>query len=415
MQAEIITIGDEILIGQIVDSNSAYIASKLDGVGLSVQQITSIQDDKESIVTALGQAGERAKVIVVTGGLGPTKDDMTKEALCTFFGDRLVEDADVLHHLERLFADRFKIPISEMNRAQALVPSRAKVLHNRLGTAPGLMMKKGDTSYFFLPGVPYEMRSLIKGQVLDLIRETYDRPHIFHKTILTAGLGESAVAEKIQAWEEGLPPQIKLAYLPKRGSVRLRLSSRGLDADSLAAAVEAEADKLYPLIGEYIYGDLREGGLVRQLGKFMGERNLTLAAAESFSGGRIAKRITAYPGASQYFKGSLVSYATQVKTDLLGIPPEIIAEHSVVSAQVAVAMAERARKLMGADYGVSTTGNAGPGKGDSNAPVGTVYIGISGPKGTEAHKFEFGGPRKRVVRKSVDKVFELLYREIINF
>src|SRR5690606_4016112 len=280
MQAEIITIGDEILIGQIVDSNSAHMAKKLDGVGVSVQHITSIADDRESIINALGQAGERARLVLVTGGLGPTKDDMTKEALCDFFGDKLIEDRDVLQFLEQLFAERFKIPISEMNRRQALVPSKAKVLYNRWGTAPGLMMKKGEIPYFFLPGVPREMKNLLKGQVLDLIRETYDRPHIFHKTILTSGLGESAVAEKIQAWEEGLPPHIKLAYLPKRGSVRLRLSSIGTDADHLVTSVEAEADKLYPLIGEYIYGDLRQGSLVRQLGRFMGERNLTLAAAE---------------------------------------------------------------------------------------------------------------------------------------
>src|SRR5690606_3372538 len=200
MQAEIITIGDEILIGQIVDSNSAHMAKKLDGIGLSVQHIASIADDRESIINALGQAGERAQVVLVTGGLGPTKDDMTKEALCEFFSDSLIEDREVLQYLERLFAESFKVPLTEMNRGQALVPSKAKVLHNRWGTAPGLMMKKGEITYFFLPGVPHEMKNLLKGQVLDLIRETYDRPHIFHKTILTSGLGESAVAEKIQEW-----------------------------------------------------------------------------------------------------------------------------------------------------------------------------------------------------------------------
>ncbi len=415
MQAEIITIGDEILIGQIVDSNSAHMAKKLDGIGLSVQHIASIADDRESIINALGQAGERAQVVLVTGGLGPTKDDMTKEALCEFFSDSLIEDREVLQYLERLFAESFKVPLTEMNRGQALVPSKAKVLHNRWGTAPGLMMKKGEITYFFLPGVPHEMKNLLKGQVLDLIRETYDRPHIFHKTILTSGLGESAVAEKIQEWEEGLPPHIKLAYLPKRGSVRLRLSAKGLDAESLVSSVEAEADKLYPLIGEYIYGDLRQGNMVRQIGKFLGERDLTLAAAESISGGGIAKKITAVPGASKHFKGSVVCYDTQIKIKVLGVPSETIGKHSVVSAEVALAMADRARELMGADYAVSTTGNAGPTKGDSNAPVGTVYIGISGPKGGKAHKFEFGGSRKRVVRKSVNKAFELLYREIINF
>lgn len=415
MHAEIITIGDEILIGQIVDSNSAFIAKKLDQIGVSVQQITSVPDNREDIVKALAGASERATAIIVTGGLGPTGDDMTKEALCTFFGDSLIRDGAVLEHLEHLFSETLKLPMAEINRKQALVPSKARILHNALGTAPGLMMKKGEISYFFLPGVPHEMKNLIKGQVLDLIRKTYHRPHIFHKTILTSGLGESAVAERIEAWERQLPAPIKLAYLPKRGSVSLRLSIQGGDRAQLVASVEAEADKLVPLIGEYIYGDQRQGSLVRQLGNFLSERKLTLATAESFTGGRIAKKITAVPGASSYFKGGLVCYATQTKIDLLGVPKEIIEEHSVVSAQVATAMAERVRALMGTDFSVSTTGQAGPLKGDSDAALGTVYIGISGPKGTRALEFDMGSPRERVVRKSVNKAFELLYREIINF
>jgi len=415
MQAEIITIGDELLIGQIVDSNSPFIARKLNGIGVSVQQITSIQDDRELIVHALGQAGQRAQLVVVTGGLGPTKDDMTKEALCHFFEDELVEDPAVLDHVENLFATHFKVPITEINRRQALVPSKAKVLMNRLGTAPGLMLKKGDISYFFLPGVPYEMKALVKGQVLDLIKAEYHREHIHHKTILTSGIGESALAERIGAWEDQLPAHIKLAYLPKRGSVRLRLSARGMDNALLVESVEAEAEKLIPLIGKFIYGDDHPGGLMGRLGKIMAKRKLTLAVAESFTGGRIAQKITNLPGSSKYFKGSLVCYATQAKIDVLGLSEALIAEHSVVSAEVAVAMAERARELMGSDYAVSTTGNAGPSKGDSQAEVGTVYIGISGPNGSRAHKFDMGRPRKRVVRKSVNKAFELLYREILKF
>lgn len=415
MQAEIITIGDELLIGQVVDSNAAFVARKLNSIGVSVHRITTVRDDKELIVSALAQAGQRARLVLVTGGLGPTRDDRTKEALCHFFEDVLIEDPRVMAHLEHLFSQYLKAPLTEINRRQALVPSQALVLQNSLGTAPGLMMKKGEVAYFFLPGVPYEMKALIKGQVLDLIKTTYNREHIHHKTLLTYGIGEGALAEKIGEWEDQLPPHIKLAYLPKRGSVRLRLSAQGMDPHLLAASVEAEAAKLYPLIGESIHGEDHGGGLLGRLAELLVKRKLTLAAAESFTGGRIAQKITNLSGASQYFKGSLVCYATHTKVDVLGLPQALIAEHSVVSAQVAVAMAERARELMGSDFAVSTTGNAGPTKGDSDAEVGTVYIGISGPEGARAHKFTMGRPRKRVVRKSVDKAFELLYREILKF
>lgn len=415
MQAEIITIGDEILIGQIVDSNSAFIAKELNQIGVSVYQITSVQDDREHITNALQQAGERSSVIIVTGGLGPTKDDVTKETLCNFFGDILVQDQAVLEHIEELFKKYITTPISDLNRRQALVPSKATVLHNAFGTAPGLWMKKGDVSYFFLPGVPYEMKNLITSSVLPKIMETYERPYIVHKTLLTYGMGESAIAEKIESWENSLPRHIKLAYLPNLGRVRLRLSSKGVDREALLASVEAEAKKLYPIIGDIIYGEEEDGTIESQIGKFLTQKQMTLATAESFTGGKIAEQITSVPGASNYFKGSVVSYATETKIKVLGIPEEMIQKHSVVSEEVAMAMAENVRNLLGTDFAVSTTGNAGPTKGDSDADVGTVYIGISTPRGTTAHKFAMGNHRERVVKKSVSKAFELLYKEILNF
>ncbi|MDC6386701.1 competence/damage-inducible protein A [Flagellimonas taeanensis] len=415
MQAEIITIGDEILIGQIVDSNSAFIAKELNQIGVSVYQITSVQDDREHITNALQEAGERSSVIIVTGGLGPTKDDVTKETLCNFFGDTLVQDQAVLEHIEELFKKYITTPISNLNRRQALVPSKATVLHNAFGTAPGLWMKKGDMSYFFLPGVPYEMKNLITSSVLPKIMETYERPYIVHKTLLTYGMGESAIAEKIESWENSLPRHIKLAYLPNLGRVRLRLSSKGVDREALLASVEAEAKKLYPIIGDIIYGEEEDGTIESQIGKFLTQRQMTLATAESFTGGRIAEQITAVPGASNYFKGSVVSYATETKIKVLGVPEALVEQHSVVSEEVAMAMAENVRNLLGTDFAVSTTGNAGPTKGDSDADVGTVYIGISTPRGTTAHKFAMGNHRERVVKKSVSKAFELLYKEILNF
>jgi len=416
MQAEIITIGDEILIGQIIDSNSAFISKELNKIGVSVYQITSIQDDKDHILKSLKEAGERSSVVIITGGLGPTKDDVTKHTLCEFFEDELVRDDAVLNHIEELFKKYITTPISDLNREQAMVPSKATVLHNSFGTAPGLWIRKGETVYVALPGVPYEMKNLITKSVLPKIIEEYDRPYIVHKTIMTYGLGESAIAEKLEDWENNLPPFIKFAYLPSLGSVRLRLSAKGNDKETLVVGVDEQVKKLYPLIGDIIYGEEEEDGRVeKQIGTLLTNKNMTLATAESFTGGSIAERITSVPGASNYFKGSMVCYATEAKVNLLGVPQELIDKHSVVSEEVAIAMANNVKIKLGTDFAIATTGNAGPTKGDSDADVGTVYIGISSPKGTFAQKFVMGKHRERVVKKSVNKAFELLYKEILNF
>jgi nicotinamide-nucleotide amidase len=416
MQAEIITIGDEILIGQIVDSNSAFIAKELNKIGVSVYQITSIQDDREHILKSLKEAGERSSVVIITGGLGPTKDDVTKHTLCEFFDDELVRDESVLSHIEELFRKYISTPISDLNREQAMVPSKATVLHNSYGTAPGLWMKKGETAFVSLPGVPYEMKNLMLKSVLPKIVEDYERPHIVHRTILTYGLGESAVAEKLEDWENNLPPYIKFAYLPSLGSVRLRLSAKGDDKAALMAGIDEQVKKLYPLIGDIIYGEEEEDGRVeKQIGALLKDKKMTLSTAESFTGGSIAERITAVPGASNYFKGSMVCYATEAKVKVLGVPQALIDAHSVVSEEVAVAMAQNAKEKLGTDFAIATTGNAGPTKGDSNVEVGTVYIGISSPNRTFAQKFVMGKHRERVVEKSVNKAFELLYKEILNF
>jgi nicotinamide-nucleotide amidase len=416
MQAEIITIGDEILIGQIVDSNSAFIAKELNKIGVSVYQITSIQDDREHILKSLKEAGERSAVVIITGGLGPTKDDVTKHTLCEFFDDELVRDESVLSHIEELFRKYISTPISDLNREQAMVPTKATVLHNSYGTAPGLWMKKGKTAFVSLPGVPYEMKNLMLKSVLPKIVEDYERPHIVHRTILTYGLGESAVAEKLEDWENNLPSYIKFAYLPSLGSVRLRLSAKGDDKAALMAGIDEQVKKLYPLIGDIIYGEEEEDGRVeKQIGALLKDKKMTLSTAESFTGGSIAERITAVPGASNYFKGSMVCYATEAKVKVLGVPQALIDAHSVVSEEVAVAMAQNAKEKLGTDFAIATTGNAGPTKGDSNVEVGTVYIGISSPKRTFAQKFVMGKHRERVVEKSVNKAFELLYKEILNF
>ena len=386
MQAEIITIGDEILIGQIVDSNSAFISKELNKIGVSVYQITSIQDDREHILKSLKEAGERSSVVIITGGLGPTKDDVTKHTLCEFFEDELVRDNNVLSHIEELFKKYITTPISDLNREQAMVPSKSTVLHNEFGTAPGIWMKKGKTAFVSLPGVPYEMKNLITKSVLPKIIEEYDRPYIVHKTIMTYGLGESAIAEKLEDWEDNLPSYIKFAYLPNLGRVRLRLSAKGEDKEALLVGIEEQVKKLYPLIGDIIYGEEEaDGNVEKQIGTLLTNKKMTLATAESFTGGSIAERITSVPGASNYFKGSMVCYATEAKVHLLGVPQKLIDKHSVVSEEVAIAMAENVKNKLGTDFAIATTGNAGPTKGDSDAYFGTVYIGISSPTGTFAH------------------------------
>ena len=415
MQAEIITIGDEILIGQIVDSNSAFISKELNKIGVSVYQISSVQDDRNHIIQALATANERSQLVILTGGLGPTKDDITKHTLSSFLDDTLVRDDQVLKHIEFLFEKYISTPISDLNRKQALVPSRAEVLHNAHGTAPGLWMRKQGTVFVSLPGVPFEMKHLMTAQVIPKVVKEFERPYIVHKTIMTYGLGESAIAERIADWEDKLPHFIKLAYLPSLGRVRLRLSAKGKDKETIVKAVSSEAEKLHDYIGDIIYGMEEEESLEFRIAQMLTAKKFTLATAESFTGGKIAQQITAIPGASAYFKGTVVSYATETKIEVLGVPRELIEAHSVVSEEVAMAMARKVRQLLMTDFSIATTGNAGPSKGDSDADVGTVFIAISTPQRTFAQQFTMGNHRERIVQKSVNKAFELLQKEIFDF
>lgn len=413
MTAEIITIGDEILIGQIVDSNSAYIAKELNLIGISVYQITSVQDEKQHILNALKEASERADIILLTGGLGPTKDDITKYTFCEYFEDQLRLNEDVLKHVEQLFEKYKKTPISDLNREQAMLPSKADVLHNEYGTAPGMWMEKDKKVYISMPGVPYEMKQLMEKQVIPRLREKFDRPFIYHKTLLTRGMGESAVAERLNDFEDALPKHIKLAYLPRLGSVRLRLSAKGENEEDLIKSVEQQVEKLYETIGDIIAEEQEEDEKIAvEISKLLADQKKFLAAAESCTGGALAASFTTHPGASACFKGGIVSYATEAKIDLLNVPKELIEEHSVVSAEVAESMAKNARELFKSDYALSTTGNAGPTKGDSDAEVGTVFIGLATPEKVFSKKFIFGNNRDQVVKKAVYKAFEMILEEI---
>ena len=416
MFAEIITIGDEILIGQIVDSNSAFIGKELNKIGISVYQITSVQDDENHILQALKEAQSRAQIVIITGGLGPTKDDITKHTLCKYFNDTLVENKEVLLHIEELFRKHISSrPISDINKQQALVPSKAIVLHNDCGTAPGMWIEGNDTVFVSLPGVPFEMKHLIKDKVIPKIVDSFKRPHILHRTIITYGIGESALSEKIEVWENELPSFIKLAYLPSLGSVKLRLSAKGENKEELSNAVSLALKKLYEIIGDVIYGEEDGDTIESSVAKLLTNKKMSLAVAESFTGGRIAEKITAMPGASAYFKGSIVSYATATKIDILNVPREDVEVNSVVSEQVAKAMAVNVKSLLKSDFAVATTGNAGPLKGDSDVAIGTVYIAIASPEGVYAEKFNLGSHRERIVLKGVNKAFELLQKEILKF
>ncbi|WP_165750160.1 competence/damage-inducible protein A [Cellulophaga sp. Z1A5H] len=416
MNAEIITIGDEILIGQIVDTNSAYIGKEFNKIGVSIYQITSIQDDKNQILQALADAESRVDIVIITGGLGPTKDDITKHTLCEYFDDHLVQNDMVLHHVKELFKKYISTsPLLQVNIDQALVPSKATVLHNANGTAPGMWMTKNNTVFVSLPGVPFEMKYLIQDEVIPKIQKEFNRPFILHRTVNTYGIGESALADRISDWENALPSSVKLAYLPSLGKVRLRLSSKGPVKEIVEETIAVEARKLYDLIADVIYGEEDDETIEAVIAKLLTSKNRTLSTAESFTGGTIAEQITAMPGASAYFKGSVVSYATEVKINVLKVSKDLIKAHTVVSAQVAEAMASNVRELLKTDFSISTTGNAGPSKGDSNKEVGTVYIAIATPKGVHSEKFMMGSQRERVVQKSVNKALEMLKKEISKY
>jgi nicotinamide-nucleotide amidase len=414
MKATIITIGDEILIGQIVDTNSAFIAKSLDKIGVEISEMISISDDKKHILDTFAQLQNTVDLVLITGGLGPTKDDVTKKTFCDYFEDELVINDKVLQHVTQLIEGIFKRPINQMNKDQALVPSKCTVLHNAVGTAPGMWMKKENTVFVSLPGVPYEMKYLVENEIIPRVVKEYERPYIIHKTILTHGQGESLVAERIEEWENSLPEFLKLAYLPAIGRVRLRLSARGKDKAFLENALEEYVGSLALIINDIIVGFEEEDTIEVVLGALLAKQQKTIATAESCTGGGVASLLSSVAGSSAYFRGSVVSYATAVKIDMLKISDELINEFSVVSAAVASAMALSVKQLMKSDYAIATTGNAGPSKGDSNAEIGTVFIAIATPNEVIVEEFNFGQPREKVIDRAVYKSLEMLHKEILK-
>ena len=414
MYAEIITIGDEILIGQIVDTNSAFIGKELNKIGVSVYQITSVQDDKEHILKSIAEAEENADIIILTGGLGPTKDDITKHTICEYFDDTLVQNDAVLKHIEYLFAKYISTPISEVNRQQALVPSKSTILMNRFGTAPGMLLEKDNKTFISLPGVPYEMRALLTYEVLPFLQKKYNCPHIIHKTLLTYGLGESAIASRIETFENTLPKEVKLAYLPNLGKVRLRLSGKSFDKGQLESQIESLSKTLITFVEDIFVGFEEESSIEALIQDIFVKRDKTLAVAESCTGGNISKMLSSVPGASKYFVGAVVSYSEQVKVKTLQVPKEVIATHTVVSAEVAKSMATGIQKIYNVDYAIGVTGNAGPTKDKTDASVGQVYIAIASPDGVVVSDFNFGQPREKVIQRASVKALELLKTTILK-
>ena len=413
MNAEIITIGDEILIGQIVDTNSQWIAIELNKIGVSVHQISSVQDNREHILDALKEAESRADIVILTGGLGPTKDDITKKTIATYFNDdKIVEYPEVIAHIKGLFK-KINHPFKDIQRYQAQLPSKATYLKNTFGTAPGMWFYENNTVFISLPGVPYEMKGLITNEVLPRIQEQFKLPFIIHKTINTFGQGESMIAERIEDFENNLPSFIKLAYLPSFGKVRLRLSAKGENKEILVLALEKELAELYLLIPEIIAGTEDDSSLEKKVGELLRKKKKTIGTAESLTGGKIAATLVSVPGASSYFKGSFVTYSAETKINLLGVAKETLKKHTVVSKEVALEMAKAAKEKLQTNYAIAVTGNAGPTTDNNDKSVGVVFIALVTDNKEIVAEFNFGQPREKVINRTVSKALEILLKEIL--
>ena len=416
MNIEIINIGDELLIGQVVNTNASWMAEQLNLSGFSVKQVTVISDNRENILAALASAELEAEIVLISGGIGPTKDDITKHTLCEFFGTRLVFSDDAYRDVAALFARR-GYQVTELNRQQAELPENCTSIQNTMGTARGMWFEKkraggGKTIFVSMPGVPFEMKSMMTSYIIPRLQQEYKTPFIYHKTILTQGVGESFLAARIESWENALPANVKLAYLPQPGIVRLRLTGVGPDEQRIRRQVDAEVSKLQILIPEHIFGyDL--DNLEGLVGHLLKERNATLATAESCTGGYVAHLVTSIPGSSAWYKGSVVAYANEIKQNILGVPHESIQKHGAVSKEVVTEMALRAQTMFDADFVIATSGIAGPDGGTPEKPVGTTWIAIATPDEVFAKQFTFGDSRDRNIRRTALEALNLLRKTLV--
>ena len=418
-QASICTIGDEILIGQIVDTNSSHISRALNSLGIKVDRMVSIGDEHAEIISSLTEELTRNDIVIVTGGLGPTKDDITKKALAELSGtDRYRTDNTQLEIIHKILSSR-GLDVLDINRAQADVPETCDVILNHLGTAPIMVFRfpkdrfGHEATLYSLPGVPYEALGAL-DDILQDIKEHHSLSDIYHKTVMTFGLAESALSKKIEQWEDALPEDIHLAYLPNQFTgVRLRLSIYGGNRTEEKQRIETEFNKLKELLADYIYSE-QEDTLQDCIGRLLTAYGKTMSAAESCTGGMISHLITSIPGSSAYYLGSVTSYANSVKENVLGVSPDIIRQHGAVSSECAAAMAEGVRKLTGSDFAISTTGIAGPDGGSDEKPVGLVWIGVSSQNSTETYKIQYKGDRQRNIERFAAYALNILRKKIDN-
>lgn len=407
MTAEIITIGDEILIGQIIDTNSAWIAKQLKNINISIGQITSVSDSKEAIRQTLQEAAGRADIIIVTGGLGPTKDDITKITAADYFGTHLMRDAKVLAHVEDFFKQR-GLEMLEINLQQADILANSEVLFNDVGTAPGMFVRQDNKYYFFIPGVPFEMKFLVTNRILPILSTLDIGQSIWTQNIITAGIGESFLANTIADIEDALPDYIKLAYLPKYGSVRMRLTAIGQDASALRQETEQFANRIVDRVRSHVISteDLTiEEVIIKEFAK----RNLTLSTAESCTGGFLAAQLTAVPGCSQIFTGGTIPYSNKLKMQLLGVTEATLSSYGAVSEQTVIEMANGSKKNFGTDYAIATSGIAGPDGGTSEKPVGTVWIAIAGKEKVITKKCQFTPNRQVNIELATAYAYNMLW------
>ena len=412
IKAEILTIGDEILFGQIIDTNSQWIGTELTNIGVRPIRKTSVGDNEADILAAFAEAEARADIVLITGGLGPTKDDITKKTFCKYFDTELEINQDALELITGFFTKRGR-EMTELNIQQAALPKNCTYIKNWWGTAPAMWFEHNGTVFISMPGVPFEMKNLMTNAILPKLQTHFKTPVIYHKMIRTIGLGESFLAERIADWEDNLPKHIKLAYLPHFGQVRLRLTATGNDLETLKADAQAEVEKVLPLIKNHVFGYDKDE-LETVIGKLLKSKNETMATAESCTGGYVSHLITKVPGSSAYFEGGVVAYSYEAKTLELGVKPETLITQGAVSEQTIREMAEGIRAKLNVTYGIATSGIAGPDGGTPDKPVGTVWIACAGPNGTAARRLQLTNYREQNIQLTATYVLELLRKTILN-
>jgi len=412
MRTIIITIGDELLIGQTVDTNSSWMGAEMSKIGFDIVKKVSIHDKREDILDELSAASGKYDVVLITGGLGPTSDDITKQTLCEYFDTKLVRNDEVLEMVTKMILG-FKSKMNSNNYRQAEVPETCRVLKNAVGTAPGMWFEKDRTIFISMPGVPFEMKYLMEKYVLPELKLKFNTQTIIHKNIMTYGIGESILAEKLSQFEANLGNEIKIAYLPGEGVLKLRLTGIGPDREKLIRAINDKVGELYKIIPEYIFAEDEES-MESSIGKLLVSRNATLSTAESCTGGNIAKLITSVPGSSKYYKGSIIAYSNIIKEELLGVSDKTIADEGAVSKAVVEAMAKGARKVFNTDYAVATSGIAGPDGGSESKPVGTVWIAVDSQKGTVSSTFNYGSDRINNIKRFTSQALAQLRKHIIS-